>query len=133
MSDEEEEHFCFFGTPLEQYDEDSFPKKKPISVEEQIATDAQGRRRFHGAFTGGFSAGFFNTVGSLEGWTPSEFKSTRQDKGRNVIQKPEDFMDQEDLDEHGIAPQRIRATTDYSTSKKRKKKVSFYTASFFGK
>ncbi|XP_050509333.1 G patch domain-containing protein 1 homolog [Diabrotica virgifera virgifera] len=123
MSDEEEEHFCFFGTPLEQYDEDSFPKKKPISVEEQIATDAQGRRRFHGAFTGGFSAGFFNTVGSLEGWTPSEFKSTRQDKGRNVIQKPEDFMDQEDLDEHGIAPQRIRATTDYSTSKKRKKKV----------
>ncbi|CAG9828095.1 unnamed protein product [Diabrotica balteata] len=123
MSDEEEEHFCFFGTPLEQYDEDSFPKKKPISVEDQIATDAQGRRRFHGAFTGGFSAGFFNTVGSLEGWTPSEFKSTRQDKGRNVVQKPEDFMDQEDLEEHGIAPQTIRATTDYSTSKKRKKKV----------
>ena len=26
--------------------------------------DAQGRRRFHGAFTGGFSAGYFNTVGS---------------------------------------------------------------------
>ena len=24
------------------------------------ATDAQGRPRFHGAFTGGFSAGFFN-------------------------------------------------------------------------
>jgi G patch domain-containing protein 1 len=27
-------------------------------------TDEQGRRRFHGAFTGGFSAGYFNTVGA---------------------------------------------------------------------
>lgn len=30
----------------------------------QEVTDEQGRRRFHGAFTGGFSAGYFNTVGS---------------------------------------------------------------------
>ena len=29
--------------------------------------DEQGRRRFHGAFTGGYSAGYFNTVGSKEG------------------------------------------------------------------
>lgn len=29
--------------------------------------DEQGRRRFHGAFTGGFSAGYFNSVGSKEG------------------------------------------------------------------
>jgi hypothetical protein len=29
---------------------------------EQIATDEEGRRRFHGAFTGGYSAGYFNTV-----------------------------------------------------------------------
>lgn len=29
--------------------------------------DEKGRRRFHGAFTGGFSAGYFNTVGSKEG------------------------------------------------------------------
>lgn len=53
-------------------------------------TDAQGRRRFHGAFTGGFSAGYFNTVGSEEGWTPSEYKSGRR------RQRPEDFMDEED-------------------------------------
>lgn len=35
--------------------------------------DEQGRRRFHGAFTGGFSAGYFNTVGSAEvsAWYPS--------------------------------------------------------------
>jgi hypothetical protein len=24
-------------------------------------------KRFHGAFTGGFNAGFYNTVGSVEG------------------------------------------------------------------
>lgn len=46
---------------------DEIPSKKPITVEDQIATDEHGRRRFHGAFTGGFSAGFWNTVGSLEG------------------------------------------------------------------
>jgi G patch domain-containing protein 1 len=33
----------------------------------QEVTDEQGRRRFHGAFTGGFSAGYFNTVGSKVG------------------------------------------------------------------
>lgn len=41
--------------------------KKPLSVENQIVTDEKGRRRFHGAFTGGFSAGYFNTVGTKEG------------------------------------------------------------------
>jgi G patch domain-containing protein 1 len=40
-------------------------------------TDEQGRRRFHGAFTGGFSAGYFNTAGSAEGWKPSTFTSSR--------------------------------------------------------
>jgi len=29
--------------------------------------DERGRKRLHGAFTGGFSAGYFNTVGSKEG------------------------------------------------------------------
>ena len=29
--------------------------------------DEKGRRRLHGAFTGGFSAGYFNGVGSKEG------------------------------------------------------------------
>lgn len=123
MSDSEEEHFCYYGIPLDPYDEDCIPKKRPITVEEQIATDAQGRRRFHGAFTGGFSAGFFNTVGSLEGWLPNEFKSSRSEKAKNYIQKPEDFMDEEDMGEYGIAPQVIKATDEYNTSKKRKKQV----------
>ncbi|KAK9462641.1 uncharacterized protein V1516DRAFT_619711 [Lipomyces oligophaga] len=64
---------------------------------QQEARDDQGRRRFHGAFTGGFSAGYYNTVGSKEGWTPSQYISSR--KGGGVAQSftPEDFMDEEDL------------------------------------
>jgi G patch domain-containing protein 1 len=75
--------------------EDTLPRKKPFSLKDQVATDKYGRRRFHGAFTGGFSAGFFNSVGSLEGWTPSTFKSSRGDKAKEMQQKPEDYMDEE--------------------------------------
>jgi G patch domain-containing protein 1 len=74
---------------------DALPRKKPFSQKDQVATDKYGRRRFHGAFTGGFSAGFFNSVGSLEGWTPSTFKSSRSDKAKEMQQTPEDFMDEE--------------------------------------
>ena len=49
--------------------------------------------RFHGAFTGGFSAGHFNTVGTREGWTPST-EPRRQ-------QTMEDFMDEQDVHEWG--------------------------------
>ncbi|RQM14272.1 hypothetical protein DD237_005228 [Peronospora effusa] len=58
--------------------------------------DAQGRRRFHGAFTGGFSAGYYNSVGSEEGWTPQTFSSSRGNRSSRVEQRPEDFMDEED-------------------------------------
>lgn len=73
--------------------------------------DDQGRRRFHGAFTGGFSAGYFNTVGSKEGWTPSSFRSSRSDKAREasaVKSRPEDYMDEEDLAD-------LRRATDVRT------------------
>lgn len=43
---------------------------------------------------------YFNTVGSKEGWTPSTFvssKSNRKKDGPPIQQKPEDFMDEEDL------------------------------------
>lgn len=69
--------------------------RKPVPVEEQIATDKQGRRRFHGAFTGGFSAGYFNTVGSEEGWKPATFQSSRSEKASKVQQRAEDYMDDE--------------------------------------
>lgn len=48
------------------------------------------------------SNSYFNTVGSKEGWTPSTFvssKSSRRKDGPPVQQKPEDFMDEEDLAE----------------------------------
>ena len=59
-------------------------------------TDEQGRRRFHGAFTGGFSAGYFNTVGSEEGWAPSTFVSSRSNRAERKSQNTQDFMDNED-------------------------------------
>jgi len=34
----------------------------------QQVRDENGRQRLHGAFKGGFSAGYFNSVGSKEGW-----------------------------------------------------------------
>ena len=43
------------------------PIKKPVRVEDIQATDSKGRPRFHGAFTGGFSAGYFNSVDTKEG------------------------------------------------------------------
>ena len=60
MSDDEDDYVSF-GKVLKPIDESTAPRKRPITVEEQIVTDENGRRRFHGAFTGGFSAGFFNT------------------------------------------------------------------------
>lgn len=74
---------------------DAVPKKKPITIEDQYAKDEHGRRRFHGAFTGGFSAGFCNTVGSLEGWQPSTFKSSRGSRAESKSQSVFDFMDAE--------------------------------------
>ncbi len=91
--------------------------------------DENGRRRFHGAFTGGFSAGYYNTVDTKEGWRPAEFKSSRSDRQKKE-QKPQDFMDEEDLGAFGIAPQVLRAKDDYGeghVSRKRLRPV-FATA-----
>ncbi|KAJ3513108.1 hypothetical protein NMY22_g15139 [Coprinellus aureogranulatus] len=73
-------------------------RAKPSHLTFQVR-DEKGRRRLHGAFTGGFSAGYFNTVGSKEGWTPSTFVSSRNDRAKAKVAKPEDFMDEEDLQE----------------------------------
>lgn len=60
--------------------------------------DKEGRQRFHGAFTGGFSAGYYNTVGSRDGWVPKPgFQSVRGDQNKNrITQSIQDFMDDED-------------------------------------
>ncbi|KAA0183264.1 hypothetical protein HAZT_HAZT009405 [Hyalella azteca] len=71
--------------------------------------------RFHGAFTGGFSAGHFNTVGSVEGFTPSTFTSSRSERNKDkVAQNVEMFMDEEDMSAHGIAAQRLQPIADYA-------------------
>ncbi|KZT25345.1 hypothetical protein NEOLEDRAFT_1178454 [Neolentinus lepideus HHB14362 ss-1] len=91
------EKFCLIGTPLpplEKRDEGEF-----VPLWKQEVRDEKGRRRLHGAFTGGFSAGYFNTVGSKEGWTPSTFVSSRSDRAKQKQVRPEDFMDEEDLAE----------------------------------
>ncbi|EXJ77416.1 hypothetical protein A1O3_09642 [Capronia epimyces CBS 606.96] len=94
--------FVAYGTPLPPTDEQSRDDGSFVPIWKQEATDEQGRKRLHGAFTGGFSAGYFNTVGSKEGWTPSSFVSSRQNRLKDAqkpTQRPEDFMDEEDLRE----------------------------------
>lgn len=122
MSDSEDDNYATFGVPLDPIDEENLPRKKPVTIEEQYAYDAQGRRRFHGAFTGGFSAGYFNTVGTRDGWRPQQFKSSRSSKAENITQRPEDFMDEEDTSEFGIAPKGIRTTSDYANHEKKGQK-----------
>ncbi|KAG1747898.1 uncharacterized protein EDB91DRAFT_1115387 [Suillus paluster] len=92
------ENFCLIGTPLPPL-EKSKDTGEFVPLWKQEVRDEKGRRRLHGAFTGGFSAGYFNTVGSKEGWTPSTFVSSRSERAnhKNRASRPEDFMDEEDL------------------------------------
>ncbi|VBB80122.1 Putative protein of unknown function [Podospora comata] len=93
--------YVFFGTPLPPLDPDVRDDGSYVPIWKQEVRDERGRKRLHGAFTGGFSAGYFNTVGSKEGWTPSTFVSSRtnrrKDDPKSAQQRPEDFMDEEDL------------------------------------
>jgi hypothetical protein len=66
-----------------------------LAPQRSATTRQQPPARFHGAFTGGFSAGYFNTVGSKEGWAP------QNDIGRREAQRLEDFMDEQDHEEWG--------------------------------
>ena len=101
-----------FNTIIYLLFSDEIAGKKPIRIEDQEVRDEHGRRRFHGAFTGGFSAGYYNTVDTKEGWRPAEFKSSRADRQKRQ-QKPEDYMDDEDLGSFGIAPQVLRAKDEF--------------------
>lgn len=95
--------YALFGSPLPAYDPDARDDGSYVPVWKQEVTDERGRKRLHGAFTGGFSAGYFNTVGSKEGWTPATFVSSRSNRakqdGKQQGQRAEDFMDDEDLAE----------------------------------
>ncbi|KAF4122136.1 G patch domain-containing protein 1 [Geosmithia morbida] len=91
--------FVTFGTPLPD-DSSTRDDGSYVPLWKQDVRDDRGRKRLHGAFTGGWSAGYYNTVGSKEGWTPSTFVSSRSDRRKDDAakqQRPEDFMDEEDL------------------------------------
>lgn len=91
--------FRTFGNAVQQLDsEDEEPSSYGRSAKRDDAVyDDQGRKRFHGAFTGGFTAGYHNTVGSKEGWAPQQFRSERTQKS-TVQQTISNFMDEEDLE-----------------------------------
>ncbi|KNA14912.1 hypothetical protein SOVF_103150 isoform A [Spinacia oleracea] len=109
--DSDEEDLVFFGTPIEREEDLTSRKKKALAVAssqlrtlpswKQEVTDEEGRRRFHGAFTGGFSAGFYNTVGSKEGWAPQSFTSSRKNRAEAKKQNVLDFLDDDEKDEMG--------------------------------
>lgn len=117
--EDDEDTFVTIGTPLEFIDEDD-PIKKPQKELQAVGVGTKARPRFHGAFTGGFSAGYFNTVGSKDGFTPSSFTSSKEKKNEFSTQRPEDFMDEEDFAEHGIAPRKFQ-TSDSFVSEDRKR------------
>ncbi|CAJ0942434.1 unnamed protein product, partial [Mesorhabditis belari] len=116
-----------FGTQFESLEDEQKDtvSKTPKSIYDQVATDERGRRRFHGAFTGGFSAGFFNSVGSKKGWYPQAFKSTRSERHDSFQQTPEDFMDAEDLGEFGISSRKIRQTQTFRGEDSNKRRFAW--------
>lgn len=89
--------YTIIGSGFKDKDWGTSKTNKPVW--EQEARDDSGQRRFHGAFTGGFSAGYHNTVGSEEAWTPASFVSSRTSKAKRVEQTVDSFMDDEDRSE----------------------------------
>jgi len=53
-----ESPFVAYGTPLPPLDRDSRDDGSYVPVWKQEVLDDRGRKRLHGAFTGGFSAGY---------------------------------------------------------------------------
>jgi G patch domain-containing protein 1 len=50
--------FVLYGKPLPLQDPDARDDGSFVPVWKQEVTDERGRKRLHGAFTGGFSAGY---------------------------------------------------------------------------
>ena len=103
------EQLIVVGTPLEDAIEARGPSRKlaqqdaattrALPLHLQSVVDEQGRKRLHGAFTGGFSAGYFNSVGSKEGWTPATFVSSRGARAAGPARDARAFMDADELAE----------------------------------
>lgn len=109
-SHDDHQDLVVFGTPIEREEDVSARKRRGVAEAGQLrtlpawkqeVTDEEGRRRFHGAFTGGFSAGFYNTAGSKEGWTPQTFTSSRKSRAEHKKQSIYNFLDEEDIKDMG--------------------------------
>ncbi|KAI0811748.1 hypothetical protein GGR55DRAFT_85329 [Xylaria sp. FL0064] len=109
--------YVLFGTPLPPLDPEVRDDGSYVPVWKQEVRDERGRKRLHGAFTGGWSAGYFNTVGSKEGWTPSTFVSSRTNRHKPAEktsqQRIEDFMDDEDLADAAEA-EKLQTAQDFA-------------------
>jgi hypothetical protein len=101
----------FVGTPLEDHKETTLTGRGLLPWQQKVADERTGKRRFHGAFSGGFSAGYHNTCGSELGWTPTQFVSSRSARNKTK-QEVADFMDDEDLGELDMSST-LRTTSDY--------------------
>ena len=66
------------------FKEEELDKKE--NYHNQVARDEKGNKHWHGAFTGGFQAGYKNTCGSRDGWAPQTFISSRNNKGSSYTQ-----------------------------------------------
>ncbi|CAN6221392.1 unnamed protein product, partial [Urochloa humidicola] len=109
-AESDDEDLVVYGTPIEREEDTSARKRRAVAEAGQLRAlpawkqevrDEEGRRRFHGAFTGGFSAGFYNTVGSKEGWAPQTFTSSRKNRADVKKQSIYSFLDEEDIKDMG--------------------------------
>lgn len=57
-SQEQQSPYVLYGTPLPILDPEVRDDGSFVPVWKQEVTDERGRKRLHGAFTGGFSAGY---------------------------------------------------------------------------
>ena len=73
------------------------PGEKAVSA--AAAKAAEVPKRLHGAWEGGWSAGYFNTAGSREGWTPAAFTSSRSVRSERRAYTAADAMDADELAE----------------------------------
>ncbi|KAJ9118205.1 hypothetical protein QFC22_004111 [Naganishia vaughanmartiniae] len=94
------ESFCLIGTPLPSLADTKRDQNEFVPVWKQEA------RLYRPTPLGSICspadlslAGYYNSVGSKEGWAPAAFKSSRQNRAGNSgrQQTAEDFMDEEDL------------------------------------
>ncbi|KAJ6261248.1 hypothetical protein Dda_3916 [Drechslerella dactyloides] len=101
--------YLIYGTPFEAPDPKSRDKDAFLPAWKQEVVDERGRKRLHGAFTGGFSAGTLRLTPihpPRVRWTPSTFTSSRGNRAKITALKPEDFMDEDDLAEAAAEEER---------------------------